>query len=340
MTLHLTDEKPQLRRPAMVEVDDAAPADPGLAAPPPDALPEGRAMATAARLATRRGSALTRFAMWVFGALFSLVVTVAAWDFVTGLFAQNSILGWLAFVLVGLAVLVLALMALREAAGFARMARIDRLRARADTARATADLKGARAVTGALTTLYAGRPDLTWGLARQAERSAEIMDADALLNLTEAELMAPLDRAALTEVEAAARQVAMVTALVPMALADVATALYANLRMIRRLSELYGGRSSTLGNLRLMRRVFTALLGAGAMALADDLLGSFASGGVLSRLSRRFGEGVVNGALTARVGLAAMEACRPLPFVALPRPSTTATVSRALAGLMPKGGEG
>lgn len=340
MTLHLTDEKPQLRRPAMVEVDDAAPADPGLAAPPPDALPEGRAMATAARLATRRGSALTRFAMWVFGALFSLVVTVAAWDFVTGLFAQNSILGWLAFVLVGLAVLVLALMALREAAGFARMARIDRLRARADAARATADLKGARAVTAALTTLYAGRPDLSWGLARQAERSAEIMDADALLNLTEAELMAPLDRAALTEVEAAARQVAMVTALVPMALADVATALYANLRMIRRLSELYGGRSSTLGNLRLMRRVFTALLGAGAMALADDLLGSFASGGVLSRLSRRFGEGVVNGALTARVGLAAMEACRPLPFVALPRPSTTATVSRALAGLMPKGSEG
>ena len=160
------------------------------------------------------------------------------------------------------------------------------------------------------------------------------MDADALLDLVETEVMAPLDRAALAEVEAAARQVAMVTALVPMALADVATALYANLRMIRRLSEIYGGRSSSLGNLRLLRRVFAALLGAGAMALADDLVGSFASGGVLGRLSRRFGEGVVNGALTARVGLAAMEACRPLPFVALEKPGTTATTSRALAGFL------
>ena len=101
-----------------------------------------------------------------------------------------------------------------------------------------------------------------------------------------------------------------------------------------RLSEIYGGRSSSLGNLRLLRRVFTALLGAGAMALADDLVGSFASGGVLGRLSRRFGEGVVNGALTARVGLAAMETCRPLPFAALDKPGTTATTSRALAGFL------
>ena len=104
--------------------------------------------------------------------------------------------------------------------------------------------------------------------------------------------------------------------------------------MIRRLAQIYGGRSSTIGNLALLRRVFTALLGAGALALADDLIGSVASGGILGKLSRRFGEGVVNGALTARVGLAAMEACRPLPFVARDKPGTTATISRALAGFL------
>ena len=83
----------------------------------------------------------------------------------------------------------------------------------------------------------------------------------------------------------------------------------------------------------LMRRVFAAIFGAGAIALADDLIGSVASGGILAKLSRRFGEGVVNGALTARVGLAAMELSRPLPFVALPKPGTSATTTRALAGL-------
>ena len=131
----------------------------------------------------------------------------------------------------------------------------------------------------------------------------------------------------------AARQVATVTALVPLALADVVTALTANIRMIRRVAEIYGGRSGTLGSWRLTRAVMTHLVATGAVAAGDDLIGSLAGGGVLSKLSRRFGEGVVNGALTARVGVAAMEVCRPLPFRRKTRPSVSALVSRALAGV-------
>ncbi|MCB1348016.1 MAG: DUF697 domain-containing protein, partial [Maritimibacter sp.] len=52
-----------------------------------------------------------------------------------------------------------------------------------------------------------------------------------------------------------------------------------------------------------------------------------------SKLSRRFGEGIVNGALTARVGVAAIEVCRPLPFSRGRRPSVTGIVRRALTGL-------
>jgi len=58
-----------------------------------------------------------------------------------------------------------------------------------------------------------------------------------------------------------------------------------------------------------------------------------AGGGLLSKLSRRFGEGVINGALTARVGVAAMDVCRPMPFVALPRPRVTNLMTRGLSGL-------
>jgi putative membrane protein len=35
--------------------------------------------------------------------------------------------------------------------------------------------------------------------------------------------------------------------------------------------------------------------------------------GLLGKLSARFGEGTVNGILTARVGLAARDVCRPIP---------------------------
>lgn len=323
-----------LNRPALIELEEDQAADPGLEAPVADLLPQGRAMQAVARVSARRMSGLSRLAIWVFGTLFGFVVSVAAWDFVTNLLNRDSLLGWVAMALVGGALLVAVLLALRELAAFARMTRIDSLRQKAVSARLAGDLAAARATVAALKSLYKGRAVAAWGLARFDEQQAEIFDADALLGLAETEILGPLDKAALTEIETAARQVATVTALVPIALADVATALFANLRMIRRLSQLYGGRSSTLGNLSLLRRVFSALLGAGAIALADDLIGSFASGGILAKLSRRFGEGVVNGALTARVGLAAMEACRPLPFAALEKPGTTATISRALAGYL------
>jgi len=160
-----------------------------------------------------------------------------------------------------------------------------------------------------------------------------VLDADALLALAETELLAPLDDLARREVEAAARRVAMVTALVPLALADVATALWANLRMIRRIAELYGGRAGGLSSLRLLREVFAHLAATGALAVGDDVIQSVAGGGLVSKLSRRFGEGMVNAALTARVGVAAIEVCRPLPFAARPRPRVTALVTRAVAGL-------
>jgi putative membrane protein len=322
-------------RPFVIEIAEEV--DPAAAPPVPDLMPAGRAMQGAARIATARRSGLSRFALWAFGALFSFILSVAVWDFVASLLARNSALGFIAMLLLAAAVLAATLLALREALAFSRLARLDHLR---DEVAAAGDLAAARKVAGRIRALYAGRADAAWALSRLADRAGDVLDADALLHLTEAELMAPLDAAALREVEGAARQVATVTALVPLALADVAAALFANLRMIRRIAEIYGGRSGTFGSWRLLRRVFGHLLATGAVALTDDLIGSLAGGGVLSKLSRRFGEGVVNGALTARVGLAAMEVCRPMPFAALPRPGVTQTVSRALAGLLSRGRDG
>ena len=111
------------------------------------------------------------------------------------------------------------------------------------------------------------------------------------------------------------------------------TALTANLRMIRRIAEVYGGRAGALGSWRLARSVMAHLVATGAVAVGDDMIGSIAGGGVLSKLSRRFGEGMINGALTARVGVAAMDVCRPLPFRQRARPSVTGIVQRSLSGL-------
>jgi len=310
--------------------------DPALAPAVPDLSGEGSAMQAVAALSQAKGGGLRRFAVWAFTVLVTFALGVAAWDFVTGLLARNVFLGWVAFVLVAFATLAATGLALREWAAYLRLKRLDDLRLAAVAARWTADLTAARRVVGAITRLYGARSDTAWGRARLAEREADVLDADALLALAEREIMTRLDAEARLVVEAAARQVALVTALVPLALADVAAAGFANLRMIRKLAEIYGGRAGSFGSLRLLRRVFASLLAAGALALTDDMIGSVAGGGVLSKLSRRFGEGVVNGALTARVGVAAMELCRPLPFAALERPAVSALVARALTGLIPR----
>ena len=61
--------------------------------------------------------------------------------------------------------------------------------------------------------------------------------------------------------------------------------------------------------------VLTHIVATGGLAMTDDLLGQFLGQDLLRRLSRRLGEGAFNGALTARVGVAAMEVIRPMPFL-------------------------
>jgi putative membrane protein len=80
----------------------------------------------------------------------------------------------------------------------------------------------------------------------------------------------------------------------------------------------------------------THLVATGAVAVGDDLLEPLIGGSLLGKLSRRFGEGLVNGALTARVGIAAIEVCRPLPFIAEKKPSARGVVQRALTGFFKK----
>ena len=327
----MTDRK----GPIIIELDDAPAQGPEAAAPVPDMLPppEGHAMQVVANLGARRGSRLGKLFWSSLLALVGFAASLAAWNFVTGLLAANPVLGWTAAALVGLVLIALLLIALREAAAFSRLGKLDGLRRDAEAALANDDLVGARSVAGRLDGLYRARPELRSGRDLLARRRDEVFDAASLMALAETELMAPLDAAAAQEVEVAARQVATVTALVPLALADVVTALTANLRMIRRIAEVYGGRAGTLGSWRLTRAVMTHLVATGAVAVGDDLIGSALGGSVLSKVSRRFGEGVVNGALTARVGVAAMEVCRPLPFGEGQRPSVTALVKRALTGL-------
>jgi putative membrane protein len=313
-------------------IDDVTPST-ALPVPELDVIPTPAAMQRVASLAAKGPNRLARWFWGLLVSLISFLIGVAAWDFMIGLLDRSPVLGLIAVGLTGLFCGVLLLITFREMAAFGRLRRVDRIQTGATEALLDHNLTRAREVTSQIMALYRGRDDTRWGRQAFADKQGDVLDADALLGLAETTILAPLDARARLEVEAAARQVATVTAIVPLALADVFTALTANMRMIRRIAEIYEGRAGTLGTWRLTKQVLSHLVATGAVAVGDDLIGSVAGGGVLSKVSRRFGEGVINGALTARVGVAAMEVCRPLAFNAERKPSVTSLVKRSLTGL-------
>ena len=308
-------------------------AHPSEAPPLDDDMPEGAAMVRATRLAARGSRGWGAWFWTLATSLLTLVISIAAYDYLTALLARFPALGMVALGLTALLGLVVLVQILRELLAFRRLARIDRFRAEAAAAHASADREAALVLSEGLARFYGGRGEVAWGAARLAETRAEMLDADAIILATERGLFATLDAEARREIEAASRTVAGATALIPLALADVLAALSMNVRMIRRIADVYGAHSGFFGSWRLLRSVATHLIATGLVSVGDDMIHSVLGGSALARVSRRFGEGVINGALTARVGIAAMEVCRPLPFAALPRPSVSNLIGRSLTGL-------
>src|SRR5690606_22839136 len=222
-----------------------------------------------------------------------------------------------------LAALAFIIILARELVGLVRLASVEKLRERALAVLASNDSRQARALVGELSNFAARRPETAAGRRALKDLDDEIIDGGDRVRIAEMELMTPLDAEARRLILDAAKRVSVVTAISPRALVDIAYVLFEAGRLIRRLAELYGGRPGTLGFIRLTRDVLAHLAVTGAIAAGDEFVHQIVGQGLAARLSAKLGEGVVNGMMTARIGVAAMETVRPLPFSAARRPGMT-----------------
>ncbi|WP_075215615.1 YcjF family protein [Mongoliimonas terrestris] len=293
--------------------------------------PEDRAM-PGPPVPKRKGFGWGKLFWGALGVLVSLAVGLWVDQLIRDLFARNDALGWLATGVAVLALVAAGVVIAKEVIGVARVRRIDALRDRAAAAAASDDAVEATAVARELATFYVDRPETARGRRALQRHLDEVIDGRDLLVLAEHDLIQPFDDTARRLVADAAKRVSVVTAVSPRAVVDIIFVLVAILGLIRKLADLYGGRPGLLGFLSLTRHVVTHLAVTGGMAIGDGLVQQIVGHGLAARLSARLGEGVVNGLLTARVGLAAIEVCRPLPFLHAPRPG----ISEVMGGLMPK----
>jgi putative membrane protein len=325
-------EKTPHRRPATFKLDDPGvivmdPDDTGRPArgtvhitpePDPALLPVPIDMPL---LPARRGFRWGAVFWTAVGGLVLLGTGLGVINLIEDLFARSESLGFIGLAFASVAALALTVVVAREAFGLARLATIEKLHLRAAEVLLSDDRGASRTIVDELLKLAHQNPQLARARAALQNHADDIIDGADMIKLAERELMSPLDQEARRLVSTAAQRVSIVTAVSPRALIDVLFVFVASLRMIRQLARLYGGRPGTLGMIRLMRHVIGHLAITGGMAASDSLIQQMLGHGIAAKLSQRLGEGMLNGLLTARLGLAAIDVTRPLPFTALPRPA-------------------
>jgi putative membrane protein len=313
--------KPAQRKPAAFKLDDlttvSADYVPGLGARAvltPEADPFADTTPPPAVLPKRR-IRWSRLLVSGLGGLVALAIGLAIDALIRDLFSRNDALGWIGVALAAIAGIAVLAILIREIVGLLRIRTVTALHAAAVEAVASDDRDAARKIAREVVTLYERRPETARGRAALAGHMSEIIDGRDLIGLAETEVMLPLDEQARRLVLSAAKRVALVTTVSPRALVDVLFVALQIVRLIRELATLYAGRPGTLGFLRLTRAAVTHLAVTGGIAAGDSLVQQILGHGLAARLSARLGEGVINGLLTARVGIAAIEVSRPLPFV-------------------------
>lgn len=251
----------------------------------------------------------------VFFLLSSLAIGLWFTRFISIALARDDWVGWTANGLALILAAIIAIAVLREVIGFFRLARLGRLRREAGEAITSGDRRQEQYVVKRLKGLMSGRPEYRWALASFREKERHQTAPSALLRLADTVLLGEADRQARRVIYESARRVAVVTAVVPVTFLAMLFVLYENIRMVRRLAGTYGGRPGMLGGSQLLVRVIFHIAATGAVALTDDLFGQFLGQDFIRRLSRRLGEGAFNGALTARLGVVAIELTRPCPYI-------------------------
>jgi len=135
-----------------------------------------------------------------------------------------------------------------------------------------------------------------------------------LLQLYSKLVLSDVDKKVIAEISKFSTEAVVLVALSPVALIDMFVMLWRNLRMLDKISGLYGLKLGYWSRIKLIKQVFINMAYAGASELIADFGTEMVGADLLGKMSARLAQGLGAGLLTSRLGLKAMHLCRPLPF--------------------------
>lgn len=184
-----------------------------------------------------------------------------------------------------------------------------------------------------LTELFAGKPQGAL-LARVQEETPDYYDNSELLRHLELNFFEALDQEALRRIVRHATTTGALVGLSPFTTLDVLVALRQSMRMIDDVAQIYGVRPSIVVRWRLFKKILALVAYSGASEYAvSELWPELVGDSMLSTVSARLGQGMGASLFMARIGLAAVHSCRPIPFSEKQRPRLGALTKRIAASL-------
>lgn len=276
-----------------------------------------------------------------------LLVAIIAYDVavtVSDAFARHWSIGVLLAAIAGGVALTATVWVIREISGLSRLKQVEAMRLDLLTCLEIGEpaafrLKVERSVSG----IADGEALRTFREAAAAER-----DCSRIAFFAERAVLKAADARAAACVAKASRDVGLGSGFAPTPFISAVVVILRCITMVRAVASAYGHRPGIAGTWLLARQILTgAAMAASLDALSEGvaeiagevveeielpIVGKMA-GKVVGKIAGKTGEGVVAARRTARIGIAAMELCRPLPFPpTAPCPGPSRILKAAFSG--------
>jgi putative membrane protein len=255
-----------------------------------------------------------------FGVLLGLILLVDTYQFIAEQYNSSFFLGSLFLAIILLISGSLAVLIKRAYNNIVRLRSVSAFQKEGKEIMANNGYGGAIPYTNKLAKFYQERPDIKISLKKFYDILNDSHHDRDVCDLFSNHVMKTMDLQANQIVIQRSKETALMVMISQIAILDTLLTLWRNTVMIRDISTLYGGRPGFIGSISLIGSVLQNLIYADVSEMVADSMAEILGGSILSVMSAQAAQGLGSGVMTARVGLHAIQACRPLPFSEAEKP--------------------